>query len=147
MENVDVICEAIDFDDSVFGTMDTWMIRNLTDGYGNVNLSKKPVKGVHVKNCSNAPRTMLVNLCTHEWDRSTIEALRMPMQILPKIITNSETIDVISNGWPLPGIPITSCLGDQHTTMLGQLCQKGETKLMHLQHWCIHPPPHQRRHR
>ncbi|WOL15483.1 hypothetical protein Cni_G24264 [Canna indica] len=128
MENVDVVREAINSGDAMFGTMDTWMIWNLTGGCGSVNLNEKPVKGVHVTDCSNASRTMLMNLRTLEWDRPTIEALGISMQILPKIITNSETIGVIANGWPLAGIPITGCLGDQHASMLGQLCQKGEAK-------------------
>lgn len=119
LENVDAVRDAVDSDDAMFGTIDTWLIWNLTGGCSG---------GVHVTDCSNAARTMLMNLQTLEWDATTLDALGIPISILPKIISNSETVGVIAIGWPLAKIPISGCLGDQHAAMLGQLCRKGEAK-------------------
>nr|CAD1827774.1 unnamed protein product [Ananas comosus var. bracteatus] len=115
MENVDAVKSAVAAGDALFGTVDTWMIWNLTGG-------------LHVTDCSNASRTMLMNIKTLDWDKPTLETLGIPIEILPKIISNSELVGAIAKGWPLAGIPISGCLGDQHAAMLGQLCRKGEAK-------------------
>ncbi|KAJ7962820.1 Glycerol kinase [Quillaja saponaria] len=119
LENVDAVKEAVKSGDALFGTIDTWLIWNLTGG----------VKGgLHVTDVSNASRTMLMNLKTLEWDKSILETLKVPGAILPKIVSNSEVIGKISAGWPITGIPISGCLGDQHAAMVGQACGKGEAK-------------------
>lgn len=128
IENVQSVQEGIRTGDALFGTVDSWVIWNLTGGFGSTNREEKFVKGLHVTDCSNAARTMLMNLKTLDWDRPTLEELRIPFEILPKIVSNSEIIGVIAKGWPLAGIPIAGCLGDQHAAMLGQLCQKGQAK-------------------
>ncbi|XP_045825061.1 glycerol kinase-like [Trifolium pratense] len=119
MENVDAVKEAIKKKDALFGTVDTWLIWNLTGG---VN------EGLHVTDVTNASRTMLMNLKTLRWDESTLKALTIPPEILPKIVSNSEVIGNIAAGWPISGMPISGCLGDQHAAMLGQVCRKGEAK-------------------
>ncbi|KAI4387075.1 hypothetical protein MLD38_004935 [Melastoma candidum] len=120
MENVDPVKEAIAKGDALFGTVDTWLIWNLTGGAdGN---------GVHATDVSNASRTMLMNLKTLEWDRPTLETLGIPAEILPKITSNSEIIGKVAKGWPVPGVPISGCLGDQHAATLGQGCRKGQAK-------------------
>lgn len=128
MENVSGVKEAIECGDCMFGTIDSWVIWNLTGGHGSSNFEKESVVGLHVTDCSNAARTMLMNLKTLDWDKPTLEELGIPLQILPKIVSNSEFIGVVANKWPLSGVPIAGCLGDQHAAMLGQLCQKGQAK-------------------
>ncbi|KAL8102439.1 glycerol kinase-like [Apium graveolens] len=71
---------------------------------------------------------MLMNLKTLEWDKSTLKELGIPSEILPKIVINSEIIGIVTKGWPITGIPIAGCLGDQHAAMVGQACRKGEAK-------------------
>lgn len=119
MENSDAVKKAVKTGDALFGTIDTWLIWNLTGGVDN---------GLHVTDVSNASRTMLMNLKTLDWDKPTLNALGIPPEILPKIVSNSEVIGNIAKGWPIPGIPISGCLGDQHAAMLGQACRKGEAK-------------------
>ncbi|KAG2575200.1 glycerol kinase-like [Panicum virgatum] len=119
MENVDAVKDAVRTGDALFGTIDTWLIWNLTGGVAG---------GQHVTDCSNASRTMLMNLKTLDWDKPTLDVLGISAAILPKIISNSEKIGVVADGFPLSGVPISGCLGDQHAAMLGQLCQKGEAK-------------------
>ncbi|KAF2323139.1 hypothetical protein GH714_033607 [Hevea brasiliensis] len=106
---------AIEKGDALFGTIDTWLIWNLTGG----------VKGgLHVTDVSNASRTMLMNIKTLDWDKPTLETLGIPAGILPKIVSNSEIIGNVGKGWPVTGLPIAGCLGDQHAAMLGQACRK-----------------------
>ena len=119
LENVDTVKDAVKKGDALFGTIDTWLIWNLTGGVHG---------GLHVTDVSNASRTMLMNLKTLDWDQSTLETLGIPPEILPKIVSNSEVIGKICTGWAVAGVPISGCLGDQHAAMLGQACQKGEAK-------------------
>ncbi|XP_010537930.1 PREDICTED: glycerol kinase [Tarenaya hassleriana] len=119
MENVDAVKEAIKKGDALFGTIDTWLIWNMTGGVDG---------GLHVTDVTNASRTMLMNLRTLSWDNDVLKTLGIPAEILPKIVSNSEVIGKICKGWPIPGIPIAGCLGDQHAAMLGQACRKGEAK-------------------
>ncbi|KAF7831527.1 Glycerol kinase [Senna tora] len=119
IQNVGAVSDAIKKGDALFGTVDTWLIWNLTGGTKN---------GLHVTDVTNASRTMLMNLKTLKWDEPTLKTLSIPLEILPKIITNSEVIGKISSGWPIAGVPISGCLGDQHAAMLGQACKKGEAK-------------------
>ncbi|CAN1310425.1 Glycerol kinase [Linum perenne] len=71
---------------------------------------------------------MLMNIKTLDWDKPTLQTLKLPASILPKIVSNSEVIGKIAKGWPITGIPIAGCLGDQHAAMVGQACRKGEAK-------------------
>ncbi|KAF3339012.1 glycerol kinase-like protein [Carex littledalei] len=128
IENVEVIQNAVQTGDALFGTIDTWMIWNLTGGHNGTTRDGRYRAASYVTDVSNASRTMLMNLKTLDWDQPTLDSLKIPLEMLPEIISNSEEIGVISNGWPLAGVPITGCLGDQHAAMLGQLCKKGEAK-------------------
>lgn len=119
MENVDAVKDGIKSGDAIFGTIDTWLIWNMTGGVNG---------GLHVTDVTNASRTMLMNLKTLSWDEDTLKTLGIPAKILPKIVSNSEVIGEICKGWPIPGIKIAGCLGDQHAAMLGQACRKGEAK-------------------
>ncbi|PKI34379.1 hypothetical protein CRG98_045239 [Punica granatum] len=119
MENVPEVKAAVEKGDALFGTVDTWLIWNLTGGLQG---------GLHVTDVSNASRTMLMNLKTLEWDKSTLDILKIPQGILPKIVSNSEVIGTVAKGWPIAGVTISGCLGDQHAAMLGQACQKGQAK-------------------
>ncbi|KAF3450911.1 hypothetical protein FNV43_RR07000 [Rhamnella rubrinervis] len=119
IENVDAVKDAVKKGDALFGTIDTWLVWNLTGGVDG---------GLHVTDVSNASRTMLMNLKTLDWDKPTLETLGIPVEILPKIVSNSEVIGKITTGWPIAGIPISGCLGDQHAAMVGQACRKGEAK-------------------
>lgn len=119
LENVDAVRQAVKTGDALFGTIDSWLIWNLTGGTNN---------GLHVTDVSNASRTMLMNLKSLDWDEPTLQTLGIPREILPKIVSNSEIIGHISKGFPIFGIPISGCLGDQHAAMVGQACRKGEAK-------------------
>ena len=121
MENVPEVKKGVESGDALFGTIDTWLIWNLTGGVNSEN-------PVHVTDCTNAARTMLMELTTLQWHEPTLQALGIPSSILPKIISNVELIGKISEDWPLAGVQLAGCLGDQHSATLGQQCKTGEAK-------------------
>jgi glycerol kinase len=93
-----------------FGTIDTWLVYNLTAGK------------VHATDVSNASRTMLFNIHTSEWDDELLRLIGIPRAILPEIVSSSGLIGETSgNGLP-PGIPICSMIGDQQSALFGQGC-------------------------
>jgi glycerol kinase len=93
----------------LFGTMDTWLIWNLT--------------GAHVTDVTNASRTMLMNLDTLDWDDALLDAFGVPRAMLPQIRSSSE---VYGN---FDGAPVASALGDQQAALFGQTCfSPGEGK-------------------
>ncbi|MFC9897166.1 glycerol kinase GlpK [Nocardia sp. NPDC127579] len=99
----------------LFGTMDSWLIWNLTGG---------PEGGVHVTDVTNAGRTLLMNLRTLDWDDRLLEFFGVPSAILPEIRSNAEIY-----GRTAQGIPIAAALGDQQAALFGQTCfDAGEAK-------------------
>ena len=105
-------------DDLAFGTIDTWLIWNLTGG---------PAGGVHVTDVTNASRTMLMNLDTLAWDPELLAAVDVPVAVLPEIRSSSEVYGTCVGG--LAGVPISGDLGDQHAALFGQACfEPGQMK-------------------
>ncbi|CAM5564182.1 Glycerol kinase [Streptomyces violaceorubidus] len=123
LDNVDGLRERAEAGDLLFGTMDTWVIWNLTGGVNG---------GKHVTDVTNASRTMLMNLHTMAWDEKIAESIGVPMQMLPEIRSSAEVYGEITGGRLgelLGGIPVASALGDQQAALFGQTCfSEGETK-------------------
>ena len=96
------------------GTVDSWLIWNLTGGKA------------HVTDHSNASRTMLFNIHTLSWDEELCKMLDIPMSILPAPKSNSEVYGVVAEDIPgleaLAGIPICGSAGDQQAALFGQGC-------------------------
>ena len=100
-----------------FGTIDSWLIWNLTCGE------------VHVTDVTNASRTLLFNIHSLEWDQELLNILNIPYNILPKIVSNSEFVAHINDGILGQEIPITAIAGDQQSALFGQMCfNKGDVK-------------------
>jgi glycerol kinase len=100
-----------------FGTIDSWLIWNLTCGE------------VHVTDVTNASRTLLFNIHSLEWDQELLNILNIPYNILPKIVSNSEFVAHINDGVLGQEIPITAIAGDQQSALFGQMCfNKGDVK-------------------
>lgn len=98
MENVKGCIETMRANDCLFGTLDTWIMWNLTGGIDG---------GIHVTDVTNASRTMLMNLETLQWDHKLCSFFRIPLTILPQIRSCSEIYGLIHSG-PLQGVPIAS---------------------------------------
>ncbi|AUH39340.1 glycerol kinase GlpK [Streptomyces sp. CMB-StM0423] len=105
--------------DILFGTMDSWVIWNLTGG---------PGRGVHVTDVTNASRTMLMNLETLDWDPAICQAMGVPQAVLPEIRSSAEVYGHATSG-TLTAVPVASALGDQQAALFGQTCfAQGEAK-------------------
>ena len=99
-----------DSGDLLFGTMDTWIVWNLTGGARN--------SAAHVTDPTNASRTMLMALDTLSWDDELLAAMRVPRSMLPQI---GPTIGVVAKTVdPVAGIPIAAVIGDQQASLFGQ---------------------------
>ncbi|OGN91087.1 MAG: glycerol kinase [Chloroflexi bacterium RBG_13_46_14] len=104
--------------DLLFGTVDTWLVWNLTGG------------NAHVTDYSNASRTMLYNIHTLEWDKELLQALNIPENMLPEVVQSSDIYGETGEG--LIGnnrIPIGAIVGDQQAALFGQACyESGSAK-------------------
>lgn len=104
--------------DVLFGTMETWLIWNLTGGVDG---------GEHVTDVTNASRTLLMNLATLAWDDDLLSFFDIPKRMLPEI--KPSTADFGRTTRVVPGLRIAAALGDQHAALFGQTCfARGETK-------------------
>jgi glycerol kinase len=93
-----------------FGTIDTWLLWNLTKGQ------------VHATDVSNASRTMLMNLQTLQWDGELEKIFNIPGNMLPQIRSSSEVFGSTQNILTATNIPIAGIAGDQQSALFGQMC-------------------------
>ena len=123
LDNVAGLREAARDGGAVFGTIDTWVIWNLTGGTDG---------GLHVTDVTNASRTQLMNLRTLEWDEALLALFDVPRQILPAIRPSSTSRaygTTRAHGPVGAEVPIAGNLGDQHAALVGQACfTAGEAK-------------------
>jgi glycerol kinase len=123
LDRVDGLRERAEAGDVLFGTMDSWVIWNLTGGVNG---------GRHVTDVTNASRTLLMNLRTLDWDERICESIGVPTAMLPEIRSSAEVYGQIDGGELgdlLGGIPVASALGDQQAALFGQTCfAEGEGK-------------------
>jgi glycerol kinase len=91
-----------------FGTIDTWLVWNLT-------------QGLHVTDVSNASRTMLYNIHTLAWDKDLLEIFDIPESMLPQVRSSSEVYGE-TTGLFSAGIPVAGIAGDQQAALFGQMC-------------------------
>jgi glycerol kinase len=119
LENVEGAAAKAAAGDALFGTIDSWLLWNLTGG---------PAGGAHLSDVTNASRTQLVDLGTLDWDEELLSAFGIPRAVLPRIVPSSATygeakIDALRD------VPIAGILGDQQAALVGQTCfEPGETK-------------------
>ena len=112
LDNVEGAREAADRGDLLFGTIDTWIIWNLTRGK------------VHVTDYSNASRTMLYNIKELKWDERILDELGIPMSMLPQVKNSSEVYGYTDEKDFGFKIPISGAAGDQQAALFGQVCFK-----------------------
>ena len=117
LNNVDGARERADRGELRFGTVDTWIIWNLTGGNS------------HLTDASNASRTMLYDISNGCWDQDLCALFEVPMSVLPKVVDSSGYLTVTSEKVFGAEIPITGIAGDQQSALFGQLCfETGEAK-------------------
>ena len=114
LDNVPEAQKLADEGRLLFGTVETWLIWNLTGG------------SVHVTDYSNASRTMLFDVDNLCWDKYLCDKLGIPMSILPEPVPSSKVYGRVSKGIlgleALEGIPICGAIGDQPAALFGQAC-------------------------
>ena len=118
LDHVDGAQALAEKGDLLFGTIDTWLIWNLTKDH------------VHVTDYSNASRTLIYNIHDLNWDKELLEILNIPAVMLPEVKSSSEIYGIskkeLFNG---AEIPISSAIGDQQAALFGQACfEEGEAK-------------------
>lgn len=110
LDNVAGAREKADAGKLAFGTVDSWLIWNLTSG-------KK-----HVTDYTNASRTMLFNIAAGAWDEELLRLFKIPPQMMPEVVWSSGEIGEVTTTLGLGSIPIAGIAGDQQAALFGQLC-------------------------
>ncbi len=119
LENVPGARAQAESGDLLFGTIDTFLVWNLSGGARG---------GIHVTDVTNASRTQLMNLETLDWDPELLAAFGIPRQILPEIRSSSEHFAEATEP-AIQGVAIAGILGDQQAALVGQACfAPGEAK-------------------
>lgn len=98
-----------------FGTVDSWLVWNLTGGER------------HVTDASNASRTLLYNIHRGEWDSDLLKALRIPAALLPEIVPSSGVCGHTAPSLFASRVPISGIAGDQQAALFGQVCDRPGT--------------------
>lgn len=113
LQNVEGAAQRAEAGELLFGTMDTWVVWNLTGGVNG---------GVHVTDVTNASRTMLMNIDTLDWNPDIAEEMGIPLAMLPEIRSSSELYGHGRKESLLIDVPVTGILGDQQAATFGQAC-------------------------
>lgn len=117
LEEVPGARERAEAGDLLFGTVDSWLIWNLTNG------------AVHATDMTNASRTMLYNIHTCNWDDDLLELFNIPRSMLPEVKPSRGLFGVIDNHMLGTGTPILGVAGDQQAALFGQCCfEPGDAK-------------------
>ena len=95
-----------------FGTIDSWLVWNLTGGK------------VHITDITNASRTMLYNINTKQWDQELLDLFEIPKSMLPEVKSCSEVYGETAGQILAANIPIAGIAGDQQSALFGQMCTK-----------------------
>ena len=100
-----------------FGTVDSWLIWNLTGG------------AKHITDATNASRTMIYNIHENQWDQELLDILHLPKSLLPEVVNSSEIVGSTEKSLLGTSVNIAGIAGDQQAALFGQLClHPGEVK-------------------
>ncbi len=118
LNNVKGVKEKIKNQEILFGTIDTWLIWNLSGGE------------LHITDYSNASRTLLFNIYEKKWDSKILQYFDIPESLLPKIVDSADSYGVVKKGiFGEHEIKISGIAGDQQSALFGQACfTEGEVK-------------------
>ena len=115
LDHVEGAREKAEKGELCFGTIDTWLLWNLTKG------------GAHATDYSNASRTLIYNIIDLAWDEKMLEALQIPKSILPEVKDSASYFGTYESS--VGSIPICAMIGDQQSALFGQACfEKGMAK-------------------
>jgi glycerol kinase len=109
LDNVDGTRALAEQGKLAFGTVDSWLIWNLTSG-------KR-----HITDRTNASRTLLYNIVTDKWDQDLLKLLRIPESMMPEVVWSSEKVGRVTTTLGLGDVEIAGIAGDQQSALFGQL--------------------------
>ncbi|MCM4150743.1 glycerol kinase [Arenibacter sp. N53] len=112
LDNVEGARKKAEAGDLIMGTIDSWLIWNMTKGE------------LHITDVTNASRTLLFNINTLEWDDELLELFTIPKSMLPKVKQSSEVYGNTNPNFFASKIPIAGIAGDQQAALFGQMCTK-----------------------
>ena len=112
LDNVKDARSKADNNELCFGTIDSWLLWNLTQGK------------VHVTDVTNASRTMLFNIHSLQWDEALLALFNIPKSILPDVKSSSEIYGYTENLISAKNIPVAGIAGDQQAALFGQMCRQ-----------------------
>ncbi len=110
LDNVPGARERAEKGKLAFGTVDTWLVWQLTGGR------------LHVTDPSNASRTMLYDIRAQRWDDELLRLLRVPASVLPEVRSSSEVYGEVTTNLGLAGVKVAGIAGDQQAALFGQMC-------------------------
>ncbi|MCE2528223.1 MAG: glycerol kinase GlpK [Actinomycetia bacterium] len=118
LDNIDGAAEKAVSGQALMGTIDSWLVWNLTGGIGG---------GRHVSDVTNASRTLLMDLDTLDWSDDLLDAVGIPRSMMAQILPSVGRVGTGTG--VLDGVPISAILGDQQAALFGQTCfRRGEAK-------------------
>jgi glycerol kinase len=109
LDNVKNVRRQAEKGELAFGTVDSWLVWNLTRGK------------LHITDVSNASRTMLFNIHTLQWDSELLDLFGIPASMLPEVRSSSEVYGESAGLFSAP-VPIAGIAGDQQASLFGQMC-------------------------
>ncbi|WP_086475908.1 MULTISPECIES: glycerol kinase GlpK [Arenibacter] len=112
LDHVEGAREKAEAGDLIMGTIDTWLIWNMTKGE------------LHITDVTNASRTLLFNINSLEWDQELLELFTIPASMLPQVKQSSELYGHTNPNFFASKIPIAGIAGDQQAALFGQMCTK-----------------------
>ena len=118
LDNVDGVRERAEKGDLIFGTIDSWLLWNLTGGAE----GDGDMEALHATDVTNASRTLLMDIEKLEWDEELCKEMGIPMSMLPEIRPSLGDFRTVRERGSLAGVPIRAILGDQQSAMFGQGC-------------------------
>jgi len=110
LDNVEGAREKAEKGKLAFGTIDSWLIWNFTQGE------------LHITDVTNASRTMLFNINTMEWDQELLDLMDIPSNMLPEVRQSSEEYGRTKTTLFASKVPIAGIAGDQQAALFGQMC-------------------------
>lgn len=118
LDNVEGARERAEKGELLFGTIDTWLLWNLTGGADGDNGQE----ALHATDVTNASRTLLMDIEKLEWDEELCKEMGIPTSMLPEIRPSLGDFRTVRERGSLSGVPIRAILGDQQAAMFGQGC-------------------------
>ncbi len=110
LDNVDGLRARAEAGDLAFGTVDSWLLWNLTGGRS------------HRTDATNASRTALFNIHTQEWDEELLSLFRVPRSLLPEVLDSAADFGTTEAECLGAAVPVAGMAGDQHAALIGQAC-------------------------